>query len=264
MSEISANEQLPALPDSGASLGVAELPALAAGLVHEVKNPLAAIHMHLQLLEGYLDEIGDVESRQRAQQKITLIKREISGLNKTLHDFISLLRPQAREKDIHVDLNQLLQEVIALIEPQALREGIELRFQGGETPLLSNVDSSFIKQIALNLVLNAIQALQESDLPMEERRIAVRTAAAPGGALLRVEDNGPGVPAELQAKIFQPFFSTKQGKGSGLGLALVQKMAAELGGRVSLDSSAGRGARFEVFLPADGARPQLKAPNPGD
>ncbi len=252
MSETSVNKNLPALNDGGGAIGVSELPALAAGLVHEVKNPLAAIHMHLQLLEGYLDEIGDGETRQRAHQKVQLIKKEISGLNKTLHDFITLLRPQPREKDISANLNRLVGEVVALIEPQALRDGVDLQYLPGVDAELKNVDSSFIKQIALNLILNALQALQESTTPVEERSVQVRTGRDPAGAFLSVSDNGPGISAANRERIFQPFFSTKQGKGSGLGLALVQKMARELGGGVEVDSEPGRGATFTVHIACDG------------
>lgn len=242
-----AGENLPALQQWMAP-PAEELPALAAGLVHEVKNPLAAIHMHLQLLEGYLDEIQEDELRAKTQKKVSIIKKEISGLDSTLHNFVSLIRPQARQKDLSVDLNQLVGDVIRLLEPQALREGIDLQYHPGATALLNSADSSFLKQIVLNLVLNSIQAFHESEIPLEERSIDVHTGRREGLPFFVVSDNGPGIPEDVQQKMFDPFFSTKQGKGSGLGLTLVKKMVGEIGGRMEVRSAPGQGASFAVIL----------------
>ncbi len=249
----SPGQNLPAL--SGPSVPASgDLPALAAGLVHEVKNPLAAIHMHLQLLEGYLEEIQDPELRDKTSRKVQLIKKEIHGLNHTLHSFISMLRPQTVEAERVVDLNRLIEEVVQLVEPQALREGIELHYTSGAAEPIKNVDPSFIKQTALNLILNSIQAFQESNVPFEERRIDVETGQRAERVYFRVSDNGPGMPAEIQERMFEPFFSTKKGKGSGLGLTLVQRMIGEMGGRLEVHSAPGQGASFAVILDVEGPR----------
>ena len=239
------SENLPVLHQAQAG----ELPALAAGLVHEVKNPLAAIHMHLQLLEGYVSDIDDDGLRHKIAGKVDLIKNEILGLNRTLHNFLSLIRPGTGEKEVSSDLNRLVGQVIELLEPQALREGIDLSFAPGEIECRRNLDASFVKQIVLNLLLNSIQAFQFSDADrVEDRAIRVATGERQHIPYIAIADNGPGIPEEVQKQIFDPFFSTKQGKGSGLGLTLVQKMVQELGGHVELNSTPGQGTRFLVVL----------------
>lgn len=233
-----------------------ELPTLAAGLVHEVKNPLAAIHMHLQLLEGYLGDIDDEQLRSRIHGKVDVIKSEISSLNSTLHNFLSLIRPGAGEKEVSSDLNRLVGDVVRLLEPQALREGIDLRFEPGELSGRRNLDAAFVKQIVLNLILNSIQAFQSSGPAddVHERAIHVTTGQQQNDAgpipipFVAIADNGPGISDEVQKQIFDPFFTTKTGQGSGLGLTLVRRMVEELGGSVELSSTPGKGARFLVLF----------------
>ncbi|MCR9142541.1 MAG: HAMP domain-containing histidine kinase [bacterium] len=226
-----------------------ELPTLAAGLVHEVKNPLAAIHMHLQLLEGYVGEINDDDLRGKINGKVGIIKNEILGLNRTLHNFLSLIRPGVGEKEVSSDLNRLVGEVVDLLEPQALREGIDLQFQPGALESSRTIDASFVKQIVLNLILNSIQAFQASGDPVsEDRAIQVTTGERKTYPYVGIADNGPGIPDDVQARIFDPFFSTKRGKGSGLGLTLVRKMVQEMGGSVELKSAPGEGTRFLVIF----------------
>ena len=244
--------QLPAVrselvPDPSA------LPTLAAGLVHEVKNPLAAIHLHLQLLEGYMAEVDDDQLRRKMQEKVSIIKNEIHGLNRTLHNFISFLRPRSDGKDVAVDLNETLRGVVDLLEPQALRDGIDVHFDPNDIGYVHNVDVTFIKQIALNLILNSIQAFRDSARPMEERRILVRTGRREGLAFFLVADNGPGMSEVTRARVFDPFCSTKGESGSGLGLTLVQRMVAELGGALEIHTIEGEGTTFAVFL---GGKPE--------
>ena len=250
-----AAENLPALSNAMArDLALSgELPVLAAGLVHEVKNPLAAIHMHLQLLEGYVGDIDDDLLRDKISGKVGVIKKEILSLNRTLHNFLSLIRPGAGEKEVSSDLNRLVGEVVDLLEPQALREGIDLQFQPGELHAHRNLDASFVKQIVLNLILNSIQAFQATELSAgDDRAIHVTTGERKTYPFVGSADNGPGIPEDVQKQIFDPFFTTKRGKGSGLGLTLVRKMVQELGGYVEVNSTPGEGARFLVVFGGGG------------
>lgn len=264
---MSANQNLPILREKPEGQPDAEeLPALAAGFVHEVKNPLASIHLHLQLLEGYIGEVAEDDLRTRMLSKVNFIKNEILGLNKTLHSFMQLIKPQHFERETKLDLNKLLEGVVELLEPQAAREGIILELQCGSLDMLYNLDSSFIKQISVNLVLNAIHALSEAaDFTPEEAarrdsRIIIRTGTRNEFSYLMVADNGPGIPKKIRAKIFEPFFSTRQGKGSGLGLTLVKKMVGEMGGQIELQSEVGKGTTVIVMFQG---QPRL-AGNDGD
>ncbi|MCB1307506.1 MAG: HAMP domain-containing histidine kinase [Leptospiraceae bacterium] len=247
------NEKLPAAV-SELQNDAGELPALAAGLVHEIKNPLGAIHLHLQLLEGYAGDIDDADLRGKVQGKIAVIKREILGLNRTLHNFFNLIRQQKSDVPESVDLNAVLHDVVSLIEPQALREGIDLRFEPEDVFPLRKVDPAFIKQIAINLVLNSIRAFDESPRPMEERVIRVRSGTQKSFAYFLVSDNGPGIPANVQAKMFEPFYSTREGKGSGLGLTLVRKMVQEMGAHLEVHSTPEQGTTFAIFFRGEDLR----------
>ncbi len=247
----------PANPGVPAELLAEELPALAAGLVHEVKNPLAAIHMHLQLLENYVGDIDEAELRGKIGDKVRLIKNEILGLNRTLHNFLSMIRPGTGPKELSDDLNGLVGEVVELLEPQALREGIELTFRPGNVASFEAADASFVKQIVLNLILNSIQAFQGSE-DFDDRRIEVSTGEKKCYPYIAIADNGPGIPENVQERIFDAFFSTKGGKGSGLGLTLVRKMVIALGGRIELQSTPGEGTKFLVLLRGKGAPPEIE------
>jgi signal transduction histidine kinase len=242
------NENLPAIAGLNYQDTIAsELPVLAAALVHEIKNPLAAIHLHLQLLESYVSEVDDGDLRNRMAGKVQIIKKEILSLNQILQDFFRLIRPSVSEKEVRVNLNDLLSEITDFLDPQAIREGIDLQFIPGSIPEITNTDISFIKQVAINLIINAIQALQKSDRPMEERKIAVRTGIHHSSVFFSVTDNGPGISDEVVNRIFDPFFTTRK-EGSGLGLALVKKMINELGGRVEVSSSQGEGTTFMIIF----------------
>ncbi len=236
-----------------------DLPAVAASLVHEVKNPLAAIHLHLQLLEGYTGEIADEAVRTKIVEKVQFIKKEILGLNQSLHQFLRLLRPdQPAASQIPVELNALVRDVVAFLEPQARTQSVRLTFLPGEIALESRTDPVFVKQIVINLILNAIQAFEQSRA-REGHEITLSTGQIRGVNFVRVRDNGPGIPTEAQERIFEPFFSTKK-EGSGLGLALVQKMVREMGGHIDLHSSPAEGTEFTVYL----GRPRLIAGGTGD
>lgn len=250
-----SESSLPAVPT--AHLVPSELPAVAASLVHEVKNPLAAIHLHLQLLEGYTHEIEDTEVREKIAGKVQFIKKEILGLNQSLHQFLRLLRPEQPPEGqpaLPVDLNALVRDIAEFLEPQAAGQQVRVVFHPGEIAREGNFDPVFVKQVIVNLVLNAIQAL--SGMAPEEapadRMITLTTGQIKNVNFVRVHDNGPGIPEAAQERIFEPFFSTKQ-EGSGLGLALVQKMIREMGGHVDLHSSPEDGTEFTVYL----GRPRL-------
>jgi len=229
------------------ALQPADLPIAAAGLVHEIKNPLAAIHLHLQLLEGYASDIKEEPLKNKIKEKIRYVRSEIGTLNQSLHDFLRLLRAERVEQTTQVDLNRLIQDVVEFIEPQVLREGIDLQFSPGDTEKTVLLDPTFIKQIIMNLILNSIEAFEKSSLPLEKRKIIVTTGEKSDYSYVSVMDNGPGIPAEIREKIFDPFYTTKE-SGSGLGLAIVKRMVSAMDGHMELYSNPGEGTEFTVYF----------------
>lgn len=222
------------------------MPALFAGIVHEVKNPLAAIHLHLQLLENNIDQVEDEKLKSKMNDRVDVIKREILSLSESLQGLIQAIRSEVRE-DRNEDLNELVKGVISLLEPQAEKEGVDLFFEPGSLPASPNIDRTFIRQTVINLILNAIQAFQHSRRKHGEREITIFTGQENGMSYIRVADNGPGISLEDQQRIFEPFYTTKE-EGSGLGLALVRRMITEMGGHVDVSSSPERGTTFTIYF----------------
>ena len=231
-----------------------ELPILAAGLVHETKNPLASIHLHLQLLEGYLYEVENPELRQKLHNKVNFIKQEISGLDKSLHNFLKLIRKEQQSRSHPIDLNIILEGVVELLKPQANNLNVDLEFQGGELELLETGEEGFIKQIAINLILNAIQSfsIEDTDHSKKDTKkfksVIVKTGSRQNHIYMMIIDNGPGISQENLKKIFEPYYSTKKSSGSGIGLTLVKKMVSEMQAHLEIQSKVGEGTRIAVLF----------------
>ncbi|MBW7857205.1 MAG: HAMP domain-containing histidine kinase [Leptonema sp. (in: Bacteria)] len=221
------------------------LSVLAAGMVHEVKNPLSAIHLHLQLLENQILQVENDELRDQMHHRVDVIKHEILGLNQTLQEFIQLIRSET-QPIAQTGLNQIVESVVELLRPQIERQQIQLILQLGGLPQSAQIDSSFLRQVLINLLLNSIQSFEDIH-DNRDRRITITTGEELAGFFLQVEDNGSGIQPEDQEKIFEPFYTTKA-TGSGLGLSLVRKMMIEMGGHVDLVSTPNKGTRFTLFF----------------
>jgi PAS domain S-box-containing protein len=213
---------------------------LALGLAHEIRNPLNAAVLELNLLGRAINRLDDAAVRDPMRRRVDVVEGEIRRLERLLTEFLALARPRAPQRE-PVDLGRVVDAVIDL-ETQAMSaRGVAL---ARDTPegvwVLGDVEK--LKQVVLNLVVNALDAMPEGG--------SLRLAVALEGdwAVLTVRDAGPGVDPRIQAEIFDPFFTTKPA-GTGLGLALVRKIVEHHGGRVALSSTAGEGTTVEVVLP---------------
>ncbi len=216
---------------------LASLGKLAAGIAHEVRNPLTGVSL---LLDDLHDRAGlDPENQalmEKALQEIERVERLIAGLL----NFSSPPRTTFREGD----LNRVLQDTLLLLRRECERQGIALAFAPGEVPPFA-FDIEKIKQALLNLVKNALEVMPDGGT------ISVTTAAGDRFATIAVSDSGPGIaPADLPL-IFEPFF-TRKGAGTGLGLSIVQRIVEEHHGRIVVESAAGRGTTFNIVLPVQG------------
>jgi signal transduction histidine kinase len=209
---------------------------LAAGLAHEIRNPLVAVKTFLDLLPQRLDD------REFLTNFRELSQSELRRVMNLLTDLLTLGKSTTVEYR-SLELVPTLEPVLRLMESTARKHGVMLvvRAGGALPPVWADADR--LKQILLNLVLNAIDASpQGSEVTVEMRSVRQ-------GVLIEVTDRGPGIPAEHLENIFNPFFTTKE-TGTGLGLALVHQMVVEHGGQISVDSTPGRGSVFRVTLPA--------------
>jgi signal transduction histidine kinase len=216
---------------------LAAVGTLAAGLSHEIRNPLNAAALQLTVLERRLKKLPQLPDA--IWEPLSLVQSEIARLNSFLEEFLQFARP--RELSIaRIELEAVLGVVLDLLEPQAAAAQVRLKREGPAAPAIMG-DSARLQQALLNLLINAIQATPEGGW------VSVETADTPAEAILVIEDSGTGVPAELRERIFEPFFTTKE-SGSGLGLPLVHSILQQHGGSVSLEPRAA-GARFVLRLP---------------
>jgi two-component system sensor histidine kinase HydH len=218
------------------------LGVLSSGLHHEIKNPLTALNIHVQLLEKRL---SDPSCRKPTDELIGVLKSEILRLNGVLdsfRDFASLQRLTMRPADIF----DVLEETLRLIGPQAAEQHVEVTLRRPEADLpRARLDYDKFKQAVLNLVINALEAMPGGgDL--------VLGASAQGGeVLVEVSDTGPGISPEIEPDLFKPYFSTKA-RGTGMGLALSEKLISQQGGRIDYRTSP-RGTTFCIAIPVEPA-----------
>ena len=223
---------------------LAGLGTMAAGIAHEINNPLASIASCAEGLERRLEKGASDPAAQR--EYLQIIAREAYRA----HEITSRLLDFARNGGgarLRFDVTDLMRELRVLLEHRLRQRGLSLAVEC--EPDLPQIvgDPGEIKQVLLNLVSNAIDASPDGG------RVRVRWSARDGEIAVEVEDEGPGVPAELRERIFDPFFTTKEpGKGTGLGLAIVHRIVTGHGGRIELASS-GKGALFRVHFPLPAA-----------
>lgn len=235
---------------------LAELAGMTGGLAHEIRNPLSAIKMNLQLLKedierkskqaaggGGADELeGLADMYQRWQRKIGVIGSEADRLADKLNDFLRLTG-RMELHPVRCDINELLDDLIDFYEPQAISKGITIRRNLCQGPLYCRIDVNLVKQAFLNLLINAVQMMEAGG----ELMILCREGA--GQVEVEVIDTGPGIEVEQQERIFEPYYSTRTG-GTGLGLSICCRIIEEHQGSIGLHSEVGKGSKFTVVLPA--------------
>ncbi len=217
---------------------------LTAGLAHEIRNPLASLKGTAQILG---DEIPPTSPRRRM---LELHLREIDRLEAILSRFLSFARPQGLELG-DVDLDEVVDDVFLLASAHARRAGVELeRAAGDDTPRRVRGDREKLVQVGLNLVLNAIQALEGQGRTDGRVTVSLQrmTRSRRTFCSIVVADNGPGVPPGLRDQIFNPFYSTRP-DGAGLGLSISARIVEEHSGLIEVGEADGGGACFRVLLP---------------
>jgi signal transduction histidine kinase len=217
---------------------------LASELAHEIKQPLTAMNARAYTLQKALAADSD------AFRDAVVIRSEIKRLDKIVKDFLLLARP-AEPRLAELRASEALGEVSSIMAPHLAQDSIDFKFDCDDH-LRFLADPAQIKQVLINLIKNAADCLVSHGGSVTLRaKAATRDLCgkATDVAVIEVEDTGPGIPAELQEKIFEPFFSTK-GDGTGLGLAIATRIVDKHGGHLEFDTEPGRGTVFRVILPA--------------
>jgi signal transduction histidine kinase len=214
---------------------------LASGLAHEIRNPLNAMNMNLQMLEEEIQLIHGA-NREDYGELLDSTKSEIERLARLVNNFLAYARP-ARPTFRKSDLNQLIRDLVRFLEADFRQSGVEILME--LEPMLpeAELDETQFKQAVMNLLVNARQILKKGGT------IRVVTRPGAGGELvLEIQDDGPGIAREAQERIFEVFFSSRGG-GTGLGLPIARQIVERHGGSMELDSVPGEGATFRIRVP---------------
>ncbi|PYX07584.1 MAG: PAS domain-containing sensor histidine kinase [Acidobacteria bacterium] len=217
---------------------------LTRGVAHEVKNPINAIVLHLQLLQNKLQQI-DPDTRRH----MDIIGNEIHRLDRVVQILVDFTRP----RDLHleeIDLRELLEDVATLAAPDAAQHNVELTRELPPDPIFVKVDTDFVKQAILNVVLNGVQAMPRGGT------LAISAQREDEVVVTEIRDQGAGIPHEIQDKIFELYFTTKKG-GTGIGLAQTYQILQWHYGSVDFESLDGQGTTFRLRLPLAEARADL-------
>ncbi len=221
---------------------------IAAQITHEVRNPLSSIGLNAEMLE---EELGNLEGPpaqiEEAKALTRAIVKEVDRLTEITEEYLRFAR-LPRPKLEREDVAALVASLLAFLRPELDGRGIRVEAQVARLPQVA-ADEHQLRQALLNLLRNAAEAMKGGG------RLVVHGEAQGGQVILRITDTGQGIATEHLAKIFDPFFSTKEG-GTGLGLALTQQIIVEHGGTIDVSSELGRGTTFVVRLPALGAPPE--------
>ncbi len=230
---------------------LAHMGTLAAGLAHEIRNPLNAALLQLHLLGRGIDKLAP-DDRGPLPDRVRIVAGELRRLERLLSDFLELARPRPMARE-PVELHAMLDELVTFHEPAALERGITLVRRLSEGVAVG--DRERLKQVFHNLIVNAMEATARGGAVTvsSHREPADHTVA------VSVSDNGRGIPRGTIEKVFEPFFTTKEA-GTGLGLAIVRQIAERHGGRVQLESAEGKGTTVTVLIPAASTRAASKAP----
>ncbi len=216
---------------------LAALGELSAGLAHEVRNPLAAIRGAAEVVTA------SVPPGSRDEEFARLLLAEIDRLDRVVSDFLAFARPGRPGEEVS-DAAAVARETLGLLRGQAGRAKVALRCDAPPGPVAVRCPPESLKQVLLNLGLNALQAMAGRG-----GALTVAVADAGGAVAITMDDTGPGVPPAERERVFRPFVTMRPG-GTGLGLSVVARIVEDCGGSVEAGDAPGGGARFTVRLPA--------------
>ena len=225
---------------------LATLGQLAAGIAHEIRNPLAGISGAVQILA---DDVIETDSRKEILDEIL---ERIKSLNDAINDFLRFTRPAPLQLS-PTNVNEIIQSILFLINRQAETQGVTITEEYDDNLPLIMADSEQLQQVILNIAINALQAIHvplsngETDGENSKIRFKTYQNVETSQIVIEISDTGIGIPPEKLDQIFNPYFTTKS-EGTGLGLSIAQRIIEEHHGIISVTSEIGKGTTFRVIL----------------
>lgn len=222
---------------------LAAIGRLTSGVAHEVKNPINAIVIHMEILRERLLQM-DPETKRH----MDIISSEFQRLDRVVKTLVDFSRPMELQL-VETDLRRITDEVVALATPEAAQHGVTVVNDRSEQTMMARVDDDLVKQALLNVVINGVQAMQQGGT------LTVRTFARGENGTIEVQDEGAGIPPEARDKIFNLYYTTKKA-GSGIGLAMTYRVLQLHNGALEFESEVGKGTTFRLVLPLTESSPQ--------
>jgi len=225
---------------------LASIGQLAAGIAHEIRNPLSGININVSTLELLCRRAEGLEPEEREKMGavVSQAKAASEKISSVIQRVMGFSKPAPPRMD-RVDVNRVVRDTLSLSKMLRKKGRVEFREALSSEPLPCQADSALLGQVVLNLVANAVQAMEEGD---GQGVVTVGAAREGDKAVIRVADTGPGVPEHLREKIFEPFFTTRK-EGHGIGLSFSNRIVSDHGGRLSVGLAEGGGAEFRIELP---------------
>ena len=222
---------------------LAKIGRLAAGIAHEINNPMAIINEKAGLMEDLIVSISSFPKKEKFFQLTESIRQSVDRCSTITHRLLGF----ARRMDVEIealDLNEVVLEVFGFLEKEAFHRNIEVRLQlEDDLPQIFS-DHGQLQQVFLNILNNAFTAVDDGGM------VAITSWDRDLNMVgISIQDNGVGMSEETKSHIFEPFFSTRKGYGTGLGLSITYGIVKKLGGNVEVQSEEGEGSTFTVFLP---------------
>ena len=213
---------------------------MAAGVAHEVGNPLTAISSLVQVCQRKTDD-------EFIQGQLKKVRDHIQRINKIVRDLVDFSRPSSMQAE-NVQINEVIESAVGLLQHDARCKDVQFSMElSNDIPLISCVPDQ-IHQVLVNLLLNAVDAMEKEENP----KIRIETQPVNNATRLTVSDNGEGIKEEHQSRIFEPFYTTKEvGSGTGLGLSVSHGIINKIGGSINVESTYGKGTTFIIQLPTN-------------
>ena len=228
---------------------LAALTTLSAGVTHEIRNPLNALGIHLQLLKRQIAK-EKLEENQDIQGTIAVLEREVKRLNEVMEMFLRATRP-AKPEFRRTDIIDLITQTLQLLRPELESREIDIQFiQTIKRPEIL-ADDRLFSQVFINLIKNAAEAIDEAVAELGDRvkrQIVIQVDADDEATVIRISDSGAGMLREDMERIFEPYFTTKE-SGTGLGLMVSESIIRQHGGQLDVQSEVGVGTDFIITLP---------------